>query len=88
MAVQGAPGYHELALHPGGRAKDGLLKGDAKRPYVAARWIAGKSSAGLSNISGSIRNLLHGGDSVDFHIYVDGKEKFSAVAKGATLPEK
>ena len=49
--VQGAPGYHELALHPGA----------AERPHAVARWVAGKSSAGLSNISGAVRNLLHGG---------------------------
>jgi hypothetical protein len=70
--------HHELALHPGA----------AKRPYVVARWTAGKSSAGLANISGAVRNLLRGGDGVDFHIYVNGKETFFAVTEGPTLPEK
>jgi len=78
IPVHGMPGYHELALHPGG----------AKHPHTVARWTAGKSSAGLANISGAVRNLVNGGDSIDFHIYVDGVEKFSAVAKGARLPEK
>jgi hypothetical protein len=88
IPVQGAPGYHELALHPGGKVSGGDLNGNAARPYVVARWIAGASSAGPSNISGAVRNLVNGGDSVDFHIYVDGVEKFSAVAEGGTLPEK
>jgi hypothetical protein len=78
IPVQGTPGYHELALHPGG----------AKPPYTVARWTAGKSSAGLANISGTVRNLVNGGDSVDFHVYVDGTQVFSVVAEGPTLPEK
>jgi len=78
VPVHGAPGYHELAIQPGG----------AKPAYTVARWTAGKSSAGLANISGAIRNLVKGGDSVDFHIYVDGKEMFTAVAEGPMLPEK
>lgn len=87
QGIQGRPGYHELALHPAGYVEGGHWQGDPEQPYVAARWIAGESSAGLANITGSIRNFLSVGDGVDFHIFVDGVEKFSATSTGSTLPE-
>jgi hypothetical protein len=76
--VQGAPGYHELSLHPGGAVEE---------PYTVARWIAGASSVGTANINGSVRNLIANGDGVDFWIYVNGLLQFSAAGNGATLPE-
>jgi len=83
IGIQGSPGYHELALHPAG---DGF-NGDADEPFIVARWIAGASSAGLANISGSIRNLVDNSDSIDFTIYVDGLLAFDAAAAGTTLAE-
>ncbi|RIK71904.1 MAG: hypothetical protein DCC67_20005 [Planctomycetota bacterium] len=85
--VQGKPGYHELAFHPAGDVSGGGFAGQAALPYVAARWTAGPSSAGVANIAGSIRNFITAGDSVDFHIFVDGVERFSASGAGGVLPE-
>jgi hypothetical protein len=86
--VQGAPGYHELSLHPAGTIASGSFAGNAAMPFAVARWIAGESSAGLANINGSVRNLIKQvNDSVDFYIYVDGMLEFTAVASGPTLPE-
>jgi hypothetical protein len=87
QGIQSQPGYHELALHPAGNAGSGSWEGQPEQPYVAARWVAGESSAGLANITGSIRNLLNVGDGVDIHIFVDGVEKFTAISSGSTLPE-
>ena len=87
QGTQGRPGYHELALHPAGNVDSGSWAGQPERPYVVARWIAGDSSAGLANITGSIRNFVDDGDGVDFHIFVDGVEKFTAVSGTSTLPE-
>ena len=87
QGIQGRPGYHELSLHPAGNIASGSWAGQPEQPYVAARWIAGESSAGLANITGSIRNFLGVGDGVDFHIFVDGVEKFTATSTGSTLPE-
>lgn len=87
QGIQGEPGYHELALHPAGTVVGGPWDGQPDEPYVAARWIAGASSTGLANITGSIRNFVTAGDGVDFHIFVDGVEKFTAISSGSTLPE-
>ncbi|MCC6494025.1 MAG: DUF2961 domain-containing protein [Pirellulales bacterium] len=86
QGVQGGPGYHELALHPAGNAGGGFA-GQAAQPYVVARWTAGESAAGLANVAGSIRNFIAAGDSVDFHVFVDGVEKFTALGQGSGLPE-
>jgi hypothetical protein len=86
--IQGKPGYHELALHPAGHVASGSFAGDAERPFSVARWIAGPSSAGLANITGSIRNFIGTGDGVDFLIYVDGQLRFTAFGSGTTLPER
>lgn len=86
IGVQGGPGYHELAIHPAGNGAD-LFAGNAEQPYAVARWTAGASSAGTANISGSVRNLINGGNGIDFYIYVNGVLGFSAAAHGATLPE-
>lgn len=89
QGVQGELGYHELALHPAGTViDDGLFNGNAAQPFVVARWVAGESSAGLANITGSIRNFIPGGNGVAFTIYVDGQLQFSASASGSTLPER
>ncbi len=77
--VQGKPGYHEVAMHPAGNT--------APRPYLVARWTAGAESAGLININGSIRNFINSGDSIDFHILVNGVEKFAVTASGPKLAE-
>ena len=66
------PGYHELQLQPG--------SGDATRPYVVARWVAGESSSGLINVSGVIRNLVAKGDGPAFSISVNGELAFQASA--------
>jgi hypothetical protein len=88
QGVQGQPGYHELALHPAGNVVGGSFAGNAAEPYVVARWIAGESSAGLANITGRARNFIDGsGDSVDFHIYVDGVLKFTVAGSGQTMAE-
>jgi hypothetical protein len=87
QGIQGGPGYHELALHPAGSVSGGSFDGESAQPYVGARWTAGASSAGLANIEGSIRNFITAGDSVDFHIFVDGVEKFTALGSGGVLPE-
>ena len=79
LGVQGAPGYNELALHPGGETTD--------YDYMVARWTAGSAADGLVNIEGSIRNFINNSDSVEFFIYVDGMLEFSAAAAGATLEE-
>ena len=34
-----------------------------------------------------MRNLISGGDSIDFHIFVNGQEKFSITADGPKMPE-
>ncbi|MCC6126277.1 MAG: DUF2961 domain-containing protein [Pirellulales bacterium] len=86
LGVQGAAGYHELALHPAGTVASGAFAGSAAMPFAVARWIAGESSAGLANINGSVRNLINNSDGIDFYIYVDGALRFSAAA-GPTLPE-
>jgi hypothetical protein len=88
QGIQGKPGYHELALHPAGYVASGSFAGDAQRPFSVARWIAGPSSAGLANITGSIRNFIGTGDGVDFLIYVDGQLRFTAFGNGTTLPER
>ena len=87
QGIQGGLGYHELAMHPAGNAT-GTFAGNASRPYAVARWVAGASSAGLANITGSVRDLVNAGDGVDFLIYVDGTLRFFAFGSGATLPEK
>jgi hypothetical protein len=87
IGIQGRPGYHELTLHPAGIADDAPFTGEAPEPYVVARWLSGPSSVGLANVSGSIRNLVDHGDSVDFHIYVDGILEFEAMGSGSILPE-
>jgi hypothetical protein len=66
------PGYHEVLLQPG--------SGDAARPFVVARWVAGESSRGPVNVSGVIRNLVTRGDGPDFSIAVNGELAFQAVA--------
>jgi hypothetical protein len=86
--IQGGPGYHELALQPAGNVAGGPYGGNAARPFAVARWIAGESSAGLANITGSIRDFIASGDGVDFLIYVDGQLKFFAFGSGSTLPER
>lgn len=86
QGIQGHPGYHELAMHPAGNAT-GSFAGNAAQPFAVARWIAGESSAGLANITGSIRNFVNAGDGVDFLIYVDGALKYFAFGQGSTLPE-
>lgn len=88
QGVQGGPGYHELALHPAGTVESGPWGGNPAQPYTVARWIAGSSSAGLANITGSIRNFVTAGDGVDFLIYVDGQLQFFAFSNGSTLPER
>ncbi|MGD9128006.1 MAG: DUF2961 domain-containing protein [Planctomycetia bacterium] len=87
IGIQGGPGYHELALSPAGTIFTGSFIGEAEMPYAVARWIAGESSTGLANISGSIRNFVDGYDSVDFYIYVDGELMFTAEGIIDTLPE-
>lgn len=83
IGIQGAPGYHELALHPGGDN----FEGNANRDYLVARWTAGESVDRLINVSGSLRNLIGNGDSVDFFIYVNGELEFSASGGSSTLDE-
>ena len=85
--IQDSPGYHELTLSPAGTITTGSFIGDAEMPYAVARWIAGESSEGLANISGSVRNLVDNFDSVDFHIFVDGELKFTVEATSGILPE-
>jgi hypothetical protein len=87
LGIQDHPGYHELALHPAGNVAGGSFDGQSAQPYVDARWTAGASSTGSANIVGSVRNFITAGDSVDFHIFVNGVEKFSASGSGGTLPE-
>ena len=89
IGIDGAPGYHELTMHPGGivTSTSSSLYGEAELPYVVMRWTAGESSTGLANISGSVRNIVDGHDSVDFYIYVDGELKFSAIPTSDILPE-
>lgn len=77
IGTNGAPRHHEMAVSPAG----------ATQPYLVARWIAGASSTGLINVHGSIRNFINSGDSVDFAIYVNGVQKFTANGSGATLDE-
>ncbi|HBO43337.1 MAG TPA: hypothetical protein DD670_05270, partial [Planctomycetaceae bacterium] len=87
IGVQGQPGYHELAMHPGGMVWSGGFEGDADMPYAVARWIAGASSTGLANVNGSVRNFINTNDSVDFHIFVDGTLKFFSEGIIGTMPE-
>ncbi len=70
LGIHGSPGYHELAVHPGGNDFGGR---DADHPYFVARWTVGTSSTGMINISGAVRNLVEKNDSVDFYIYVGGQ---------------
>jgi hypothetical protein len=65
-------GYHELQLQPG--------SGDAARPYVVTRWVAGESSSGQVNVSGVIRNLVAEGDGPAFSISVNGEPAFQAAS--------
>jgi len=69
------PGYHEVLLQPG--------SGDATRPFVVARWVAGESSRGPVNVSGVIRNLVASGDGPDFSISVNGERVFQGSAPPA-----
>ncbi|MBN1910233.1 MAG: DUF2961 domain-containing protein [Pirellulales bacterium] len=87
IGIQGSPGYHELTLHPAGTIFTGSFIGEAEMPFAVARWIAGASSDGLANISGSVRNFVDGYDSVDFYIYVNGELKFTAEGIVDTMPE-
>jgi hypothetical protein len=75
----------EIALHPGGNMSGTLTK----FTYATARWTADASSAGTININGSIRDLVPNGDSVDFHILVNGIEKYAVAASASSgiLPE-
>ena len=86
LGIDGDPGYHELAVHPG----DGCSGSDAESPFVVARWTAGSSSSGLINVAGAVRNLVANGDSIDFHIYVGGRLAFESRGNGnedGKLPE-
>ena len=75
----------DISLHPGGNLGETVTK----YTYATARWTADASSAGLININGSIRNLVPNGDSVDFHILVNGIEWYSVAGAASTgiLPE-
>jgi hypothetical protein len=77
VGINGAPGYHELAVSPAGSGVS----------HAVARWVAGPTSAGIINVNGSIRNFINTGDSIDFAIYVNGVQKFAASGSGATLAE-
>lgn len=75
----------EISLHPGGD----LGGTQTKFSYATARWTADARSAGLININGSIRNLVPNGDSVDFHLLINGIERYSlaGAATSGILPE-
>lgn len=77
LGIDGAPGYHEMAISPPG-GPDG---------HAVARWEAGPSSAGRINVHGSIRNLVAGGDGVTFSIRVNGVLKFTTSASDGILDE-
>lgn len=71
-----APLADELAWHP----SDGFLQ------YTVARWTAGAGEAGMVDITGNIRNVVVGGDGIDFHILVDGSEVFTLSGTGSSTP--
>ncbi len=75
----------DVSMHPGGS-----FLGKDLYPYVIARWIADSAAAGPVSIHGSIRELAASGfDSVDFHILVDGVERYAVAGSPSTgiLPE-
>jgi len=61
----------------------------SKYTYAVARWIADLACAGMIAVNGSILKLTANGDGVDFHILVNGVERYSVASSPVThlLPE-
>lgn len=74
IPIQGQPGYHELEVQPG----EGAVGDSSNPPFAVARWTAGAEDDGTIAILGSIRNLIASGDGIDFAIYHNGTQLFSA----------
>lgn len=69
---------NEVSVHPGENGNP--------HEYAVMRWTAGTGEAGMANIVGNFRNPVIGGDSIDFHVLVDGVSIYDYTATASTTP--
>lgn len=76
----------DLLVHPG----DPVQLGGGGKPFVILRYTlsgADVANGNLALISGSFREMIPGGDSVEAFVFHNGTELFHVVAAGDTLPQ-
>ena len=76
----------DLLVHPG----DPVLLGGGGKPFVILRYTFSAmdlADGNLAHISGSFRELIPGGDSIEALVFHNSTELFHVVATGQTLPQ-
>jgi len=76
----------DLLVHPG----DPVLLGGGGKPFVILRYTFSAmdlADGNLAHISGSFRELIPGGDSIEALVFHNSTELFHVVAVGETLPQ-